>query len=1076
MSALAISISIDGRVVVSNRLMKIESNSESFGSVIRRTYDTDLTNSVIKCSKLNCPTEYEVLQTDEVGILDSFPGFNQVCVTISNAKNSNIPDKNTEEAPLGDTPNVFNLMMDKSRIKWAHPVRLDNGENCKDQLHNHFLESLEHCDICLNFPSIMGEQEITRSLRNITNALWYLDGRKNFKNMTLKTELPERFAVGRFDGFHDWKKAKHKPRHDRHTAKTLSSNLWSLISKPWVSSWNSGLVKDLETLAVVLQEISEFLEKKTMEVQNVHHSLHPVRQISENAVVTHHTAVRPVSSMYISLDTAVRELSDYEPVALEDLQTHLSSSAADIHRFVTGIGLSVSVDILRYNPGGGTGSIVFLWRVPASRSENEILTMSARMLQKLKPNIPIYHTRAMRKAFSQQMSKIAADIPAHVLRQIYKQLTLDSSADQNPALDERVRLALTAEEPDMILDLRHLNPGRPSGTFEVFYKKLEGIIEEWTAADERRHGVAHMSQFLSVPDMIQQVKATLPPDTPIPSETSVLLSFSPPNTCSLTARHYTGRINLTHKIQTRQLRNFHQDFHFCAAQFKYMRQMAIKFRHRSVLISADDKAKVCIGEPDMPVSTGVRGKKSLAPVNINLSALDHDQNQKGKLVPSVMLDITIPEEITQSFYQGQVSITLKDAVFQSSTPNRFAAELVKYWDSLSDEKKSQTDIIFLVTDGGPEHRMTFDSVKISLAYVFQKTGVEMLVAIRNAPGQSFLNPVEPVMSVINIALQNVALVRDPIPDGGEDLLKKCSSMDEIRKRVPEASWAKCIDSAMQIVEERCKRCTLKKIPFQLLPAASAIEMKAVEDNMKKIDPTLEAGKLQKSQVAHKEKYQQFLVKHARFRHYSFQLRKCDDPGCCPGVRSPLQWLPDPVLDSTSSHYKAFEDVYGTTTNDNDRGTIKFSTFAKENQGCEARMLVGQNVRFVTRCAECNKPRCIYSTKELTTRQMTSLKRIFSQHEYICGSIATPENHPLEGQVFSRVGISCASPLEWAFYASKLGASSICCHCGQLDGETDRDLAKKYKTVLPTCVTCRNKGRSPLHRGPLASTRKRHADD
>lgn len=80
------------------------------------------------------------------------------------------------------------------------------------------------------------------------------------------------------------------------------------------------------------------------------------------------------------------------------------------------------------------------------------------------------------------------------------------------------------------------------------------MIEEWTAADGSRHGNALMSQFLSVPDLIAQVSKDLPEGTAIPLESTVYLSFAPPNMCSKAATNYTARNDLKHKVQSRQLR------------------------------------------------------------------------------------------------------------------------------------------------------------------------------------------------------------------------------------------------------------------------------------------------------------------------------------------------------------------------------------------------------------------------------------------------------------------------------------------------------------------------------------------
>ena len=101
----------------------------------------------------------------------------------------------------------------------------------------------------------------------------------------------------------------------------------------------------------------------------------------------------------------------------------------------------------------------------------------------------------------------------------------------------------------------------------------------------------------------------LPKDTPIPSEATVLYSFSPPNMFSKSSQYYTGKINLKHAIQRRLLRSFHADSHYCNALFRYMREMAIQHKENCLFVSCNDKAKVDYGEPGTALSTGVRVKK-----------------------------------------------------------------------------------------------------------------------------------------------------------------------------------------------------------------------------------------------------------------------------------------------------------------------------------------------------------------------------------------------------------------------------------------------------------------------------------
>ena len=65
------------------------------------------------------------------------------------------------------------------------------------------------------------------------------------------------------------------------------------------------------------------------------------------------------------------------------------------------------------------------------------------------------------------------------------------------------------------------------------------------------------------------------------------------------------------------------------------------YRGECALLSCDDKAKADFGETGAALSTGVRGKKSLAPTTSILGAVDHDVSQKGTLFLRFSLSKTL---------------------------------------------------------------------------------------------------------------------------------------------------------------------------------------------------------------------------------------------------------------------------------------------------------------------------------------------------------------------------------------------------------------------------------------------------
>ena len=130
---------------------------------------------------------------------------------------------------------------------------------------------------------------------------------------------------------------------------------------------------------------------------------------------------------------------------------------------------------------------------------------------------------------------------------------------QHPVKSIRVQLATESEDADLVIDLHHLNKRRPGDTSDVFFTELAYMVDQITTADDRRHGVSHMSEFLSIRDLINQVKEKIPEGSPISSVSTVIHSFTPTNMYAKTSQYYTRKTNLKFVIQHRQLRACHTD-------------------------------------------------------------------------------------------------------------------------------------------------------------------------------------------------------------------------------------------------------------------------------------------------------------------------------------------------------------------------------------------------------------------------------------------------------------------------------------------------------------------------------------
>lgn len=417
----------------------------------------------------------------------------------------------------------------------------------------------------------------------------------------------------------------------------------------------------------------------------------------------------------------------------------------------------------------------------------------------------------------------------------------DSSSSENAdqaIVDDRIRLIIDTQDPDIVDDLRHLNSGRPP-KYELFWdqcnKYLEEVVE--TSVDERRHGeVVHLAKALSTRDLLNQVAKKCPEGIPIPSKQWLRLQFWPKNPSLKSALQYTGKLQVKFMIQARQLRKAHVDAHYCSALYRYLREMSVKFRKHCHLICMDDKHKCKVGEPDLPVAAVDRGKQVIvSTTGRRFAVADHDFT-KYSIVPSVSLFCDIPETIEGSFYRGQVYVGVKDAVLEASSPIRHCTELCKIMTVQNDTRP-------IYTDGGPDHNLTFFSVQLALIALFLHFDLDLLEALRTAPYHSWKNPCERVNCILNIGLQAVGLMRSKMSDDMEGVLRTCNTMEEIRKEVRDKQALKealqdSIEPVKLLLMSIFQRLELKNKPFSTFCAATEHEIEGFFDILRNIEPNL----------------------------------------------------------------------------------------------------------------------------------------------------------------------------------------------------------------------------------------------
>lgn len=413
--------------------------------------------------------------------------------------------------------------------------------------------------------------------------------------------------------------------------------------------------------------------------------------------------------------------------------------------------------------------------------------MDLRAIDFIKKDLPHFPIRAMRQEFIVRYA-YACKIKPAILRNAYHFLTQDSSAAEHSKqaeVDERVvDFLMNADDPMLFYDLRR-NNGRPKDeTLKPFWTELLRYLDEVAVVHDRRQS-AHMYLPLatSVKSLVDLIRERLGPNARCPSVSWLRLNFWPANAFRNTAINYTGEFKVRYVVQQRILRQKHPDSQFAFQQFLMLKEMAVRLKNHCNMVCLDDKSIIPIGEPGKPVSTGVRPhNRALVPDGVKIAGLHHDFHIHGA-VPSVLFHVNIPENVADSFYDGTLHVTVKDKVFQPSSAHRHMVESIKILRSVNSEDgvNLEKPILFVYTDGGPDHRTNFWSVQFAYILLFFALDLDMLIAARTAPSNSYANPAERSMSLLNLALQHCSFQREEMDKSLEFLVKSLSTMKKVRE-------------------------------------------------------------------------------------------------------------------------------------------------------------------------------------------------------------------------------------------------------------------------------------------------------
>ena len=193
--------------------------------------------------------------------------------------------------------------------------------------------------------------------------------------------------------------------------------------------------------------------------------------------------------------------------------------------------------------------------------------------------------------------------------------------------------------------------------------------------------------------------------------------------------------------------------------------------------------------------------------------------------------------------------------------------------------------------------------------------------------------------------------------------------------------------------------------------------------------------------------------------------RCKAPRLPMEVFSDVHHLPDPV--PVGDHYQPFSEVYGTATTEKHRPSLSSpQTSSSHAMPFPPSSKYAKNTMCTIVCAECSKPRLLYSKLSLKTPRREELCQVVGDLDYTCGSsfadIPTEEGNILQS-VFVKASLSCSQPIEVPYYTA--GHVDVCIHCG-LPSELVYD-----EGCYPACTACKSASKKAVKKRARTSAKK-----
>ena len=257
----------------------------------------------------------------------------------------------------------------------------------------------------------------------MTDAFWIIDGHHQiFSNQGHR--IPTVF--GQFIGYNKPELSKHRKRHVDNLSgsvlRSLSSHLfYCLQGGYWHRSGWVQLKEDIEGLAQSIANYADYLERSNKRVKANHQLASPVRELAENMNFQFLPIASSSVPMLSELQKSLENTPHFHSVSVEEICPTNARKKYDFINALKCNGLPFNVAMLSYAHGNNLGNLHFVWRVKAC--DESSFTECQKVIDTVKKSIPVYHTRAMRKAMFNVFGRMTSSLKPAAARHLYRVFT-----------------------------------------------------------------------------------------------------------------------------------------------------------------------------------------------------------------------------------------------------------------------------------------------------------------------------------------------------------------------------------------------------------------------------------------------------------------------------------------------------------------------------------------------------------------------------------------------------------------------------------------------------------------------------